>query len=96
MLNPVLNGNTYEVSENNNSQIDYSFWNPDFNFSQFRSNLVLRWEYRPGSQLYLVWSQERTGYSMPGINSVNEVMRDLGNVSPSNIFLVKINYWFSI
>lgn len=96
LLNPAINGNTYNVPENNNSHIDYSFENPDFNFSQFRSNLVLRWEYRPGSQLYLVWSQERTDYSMPGVNYVNEVMSGLGNVSPYNILLVKINYWFSI
>ena len=39
----------------------YSFANPDFSFRQFRSNLVARWEYKPGSSLYVVWSQGRTG-----------------------------------
>ena len=38
----------------------YSFANPDFSFRQFRSNLVARWECKPGSSLYVVWSQGRT------------------------------------
>jgi hypothetical protein len=96
MLNPVLNGNNYEVSENNNAQVDYTFGNPDFNFSQLRSNLVFRWEYRPGSQIYFVWSQDRTSYIMPGNNSVYNAVGDLRNVYPNNIFLIKFNYWFSV
>ncbi|MCX6120823.1 MAG: DUF5916 domain-containing protein [Ignavibacteriales bacterium] len=96
ILNPVFNGNNYEISENNIAQVNYSFGNPDFNFSQLRSNLVLRWEYRPGSQIYFVWSQDRTNYIMPGNTSVYNAVGDLGNVYPNNIFLIKINYWFSI
>ena len=38
----------------------FEFEDPNFKFLQFRSNLVIRWEYRPGSTLYLVWSQGRT------------------------------------
>jgi hypothetical protein len=95
-LHPVFIGNNYEISENNHSQIDYTFGNPDFNFSQFRSNLVFRWEYRPGSQIYFVWSQDRTNYIMPGNSSIYTVVGDLRNVYPNNIFLIKINYWFSM
>ena len=96
ILNPVLNSNNYEISENNIGQVVYSFGNPDFNFSQLRSNLVLRWEYRPGSQIYFVWSQDRTNFITPGNTSVSTAVSDLGNVYPNNIFLIKINYWFSI
>ena len=96
ILNPVLKDGSYEISENNNSVIDYTFGNPDFNFSQFRSNLVFRWEYRPGSQIYFVWAQDRTQYSMPGNNSVYDAAGDLQAVYPNNIFLIKFNYWFSI
>ena len=95
-LNTVLNGDNYQVSENNNGQVDYTFENPDFNFSQFRSNLVIRWEYRPGSQLFLVWANEGTFYEQPGIGNVNDAMSSLRNVVPGNIFLIKLNYWFSI
>jgi hypothetical protein len=96
ILDPRLNGNNYEISENYNSVVDYVFGNPDFNYSQFRSNLVFRWEYRPGSQIYFVWSQERTKYIMPGNNSVYDAAWDLRDVFPNNIFLIKINYWFSV
>jgi hypothetical protein len=96
ILNPVLKDGSYEISENNNSVIDYTFGNPDFNFSQFRSNLVFRWEYRPGSQIYFVWAQDRTQYIMPGNNSVYDTAGDLRAVYPNNIFLIKFNYWFSI
>ena len=93
-LTPTLNSsNTYLVSENNNS---YNFGNPNFNFSQFRSNLVFRWEYRPGSQFYLVWSQDRTAFSQPGSQNLNDGMSSIKGIFPNNILLAKFNYWFSI
>jgi hypothetical protein len=91
MLSPVLNANNYELLD-----IDYSFTNPDFNFYQFRSNLVFRWEYRPGSQIYLVWSQDRTNYVTPGNNSVYDALGNIKSVFPRSVFLIKFNYWFSI
>jgi hypothetical protein len=70
--------------------------NPDFAFAQFRSNLVVRWEFRPGSNIYAVWSQERTGFDMPGDPIVESTMRRLGSIAPENVFLVKGSYWFSM
>lgn len=95
-LFPVLNNNTYEVSGSNNGAVDYSFSNPDFDFSQFRSNLVFRWEYHRGAQFYLVWSQERTAFVQPGGNSLHEGLARIKSIFPVNIFLAKLNYWFSI
>jgi len=94
LVNLAQNGNTYEVYANNGPE--YSFGNPDFAFKQFRSNLVFRWEYLPGSQIYLVWSHDRTAYDQPGDGSVEAAMRSLQYVSPANIFLAKLSYWFSI
>jgi hypothetical protein len=93
---PILNGNLYAVQGIVPSQIDYSFENPDFAFSQFRSNFVFRWEYRPGSQLYIVWSQERTNYSSPNIQKLSSSFSNIPKIYPNNIFLVKLNYWFSM
>ncbi|MEK7253124.1 MAG: DUF5916 domain-containing protein, partial [Bacteroidota bacterium] len=47
----------FSVDENSDGAVDYTFSKPDFNYIQFRSNLVLRWEYVAGSEIYLVWSQ---------------------------------------
>jgi hypothetical protein len=50
----------YSVDENADGVTDYSFRRPDFNFVQFRSNLIMRWEYKAGSEIYLVWAQGNT------------------------------------
>ncbi len=94
--NPVLSGDSYLLDENNDLVADYSIGNPDFNFHQFRSNLVARWEYRLGSFIYLVWSGERTGFTDVPDASVGESFSQLGKLYPRNIFLVKLNYWFSL
>ncbi len=66
----------------------------DFNFRQFRSNLVLRWEYRPGSLLYMVWTQGRTGFEDTGEFSYGSDINDLFSVDPQNVFLIKLSYLF--
>jgi len=95
-LNPVLNMDNYEVYSDGELQPEYTFRNPDFNFQEFRSNFVIRWEYRPGSQIYLVWSQDRSRFVNPGDKSVYNTFQDISKIYPNNIFLIKINYWFSI
>src|SRR5438105_3226922 len=65
-----------------------------FNFKQFRSNVVYRWEYRPGSTLFVVWSQGRRGSAgVEGERSFGGDMNDLFNLRPDNSFLVKLSYW---
>jgi len=86
---------TYFVDEDLNGTTDYAFDNPNFNFLQFRANLVLRWEYIPGSTLYLVWSQGRTDYyTNDGFQFRNDV-RNLFDVKPHNVFLIKVSYSFN-
>lgn len=92
--NPV--DNSYTVSEINNPANTYSFGNPDYNFRQFRSNMVLRWEYSPGSTLYLVWSQGRTSTATSGNFDYENDMKELFNDVPYNVFLVKFSYWFAL
>ena len=94
--NPVMSGNKYLLDENNDDIADYSIDNPNFNFHEFRSNLVARWEYRRGSFIYLVWSSQRTGRTPDADNTIGESFRDLIKVFPNNIFLIKLNYWFSL
>ena len=67
-----------------------------FNFKQFRSNVVFRWEYRPGSALFVVWSQGRRGSAgLEGERSFSGDMNDLFNLRPDNSFLVKLSYWIN-
>ncbi|HEX9293808.1 MAG TPA: DUF5916 domain-containing protein [Gemmatimonadales bacterium] len=67
-----------------------------FNFKQFRSNLVFRWEYRPGSTLFVVWSQGRQGSTgIEGTRTFSGDLNDLFNLRPDNSFLVKVSYWIN-
>jgi hypothetical protein len=93
---PVISGDTYGFDENNDMAIDYSIQDPNFNFFQFRSNLVAKWEYRLGSFIYLVWSSERTGNDAFSDTSLGDSYKQLGKVFPNNIFLIKLSYWFSL
>ncbi len=88
--------NEYLIDENTDGSTDYKVNNPDFNFKQFRSNLVVRWEYTPGSVLYVVWSQGRTQSDNSRKFSLNEGMSNLFDVKPHNIFLMKFSYRFSM
>jgi len=74
----------------------YSIANPDFNFHEFRSNLVAKWEYRLGSFIYFVWSSERSGRTSSSHASFGDSYKELQSVFPNNIFLIKLNYWFTL
>ncbi|MBS1241081.1 MAG: hypothetical protein H6R40_508 [Gemmatimonadetes bacterium] len=66
-----------------------------FDVKEFRSNVVLRWEYRTGSALYLVWQQGRSAYgTQAGSQSWGNDVGDLFRIHPDNTFLIKMSYWF--
>ena len=93
---PIQSGNTFGFDENNDRSSDYSVQNPNFNFFEFRSNLVAKWEYRLGSFMYFVWSSGRTGNNTDSHASFGDSYKYLSNVFPNNIFLIKLSYWFSL
>ena len=73
--------------------VEESFDDPDFNVRQFRSNAVLRWEYRPGSTLYVVWSQGRDDSPDAGAFDLSRDVRGLFDTHPTNVLMVKLSYW---
>ena len=62
----------------------------------FNSNLVIRWEYDPGSTLFLVWSQSRFDYLNDGEFRLGDDLDGLFGTHPHDVFLVKFNRWFSL
>lgn len=84
----------YIIDETGDGNPDYTFDNPDFNFVQFRSNMVMRWEYIPGSTLFLVWTQSRTDFPSIEGNSFNHLYNGLFDKKAHNIFLIKYTYRF--
>ena len=67
-----------------------------FNEKQYRSNMVVRWEYKPGSSIFLVWSQGRDqGDRNLGNFAPGRDYGDLFSARPDNTLLLKASYWFS-
>jgi hypothetical protein len=85
-----------DVDENQDHVTDYSVDYPDFNMKEFKSNLVVRWEYRPGSVVYLVWSQGRSGCDSYGDFSLGRDLVNLSEIKPRDILLVKFSYRFGL
>jgi hypothetical protein len=70
--------------------------NRDFNFKSLRGNAVFRWEYQPGSTLFLVWTQERSSFEPIGDFDFRRDFSDLTRADANNIFLAKLSYYFSL
>jgi Domain of unknown function (DUF5916)/Carbohydrate family 9 binding domain-like len=89
----------YNIDENVDGKNDYQIGKGDFNVKQFLSNFVLRWEYSPGSTLFLVWSQTRSYNTDAG---QMDFFNDIGNLfnkglnTPHNVFLIKLSYRFGL
>jgi hypothetical protein len=69
--------------------------NPNFNFTSLRVNAVYRWEFRPGSTLYVVWTQQREDETTDGRFAFNQDISRMMRANGDNVFMVKVSYWFS-
>lgn len=84
------------VNENDESLLDFTLENPDFNFQEFRSNFVLRWEYKTGSTFYFVWTNTSSNYDARYNPSIIESFKNISKVKAQNAFMLKLSYWFSL
>jgi len=83
----------YQITEGTEN---YFLSRPDFSFREFHSNLVARWEYRPGSTIYLVWENRRQSrdniYTSDYLHNLEETFSS----KPVNIFMVKMSFWLGL
>jgi hypothetical protein len=95
----ITGSENYSIDEDIDGTVDYSFDKTDFNVQEFLSNFVIRWEFSPGSTVYLVWSQTRSGSTETGrmdyFNNLGDLF-DNGIEKLNNVFLVKFSYRFGI
>ncbi len=85
----------YQGGNQYSSQV--SGYNSDYNYSALNSTLLLRWEYLPGSTMYMVWTRSRPQFD-DSVNNLN-VSRDFDRLFSSganNVFLIKTSYWLNI
>ena len=84
---------TYTVDPGDGGSV-FTVDDPDFNFKSLRVNMVLRWEYSPGSTFYLVWTRNGVDDSRPGRLELGRDMRSLMGAPSDDIVLAKITNWF--
>jgi hypothetical protein len=66
---------------------------PDFNFRSVRGSAVVRWEFRPGSALYVVWNENRAGVDPTGEFRLGRNLRSISTAPSQDVFLVKLSWW---
>ena len=75
---------------------EFIFRDPDFNFRQFRLNFVVRWEYLPGSTIFLVWTNSLNDYTDVARLNIGDDIKGLFGSPSNNVFLIKVSYWFNL
>ncbi|MEE9167478.1 MAG: DUF5916 domain-containing protein [Candidatus Neomarinimicrobiota bacterium] len=86
----------YTYDTDNDGVANFELWNRDFNYKQFNSNLVIRWEYQTGSAIYLVWAQNMSDSVENGEFDVGRDLRNLFKASAEHVFLIKASYLVNI
>jgi hypothetical protein len=71
----------------------FTFDDPDFNFKSLRMNAVFRWELKPGSTFYAVWTRQQQDFASPGTFAIGRDTSALFSAPGDDIFLVKMAYW---
>ncbi|MBC8144246.1 MAG: hypothetical protein H7X80_01605, partial [bacterium] len=98
------NSSTIDLDTNNVYIVDpdgegaapvQAFRNPDFNYKSLRGTAVLRWEYLPGSTVYLVWTHKRENFADPGNMRVGRDLASLFGTAHDNILMLKVTYWIN-
>lgn len=74
----------------------FTFGDPDFNFRSLKGNAVLRWEFRPGSTLFFVWTHARSDVEPIGTMNLRHDLDALFDAQADNVFLVKVSYWIGL
>lgn len=72
----------------------FEFDDPDFNFKSLRLNAIFRWEWRRGSALYLVWTEQREDLRDPGEFSFRRDFRGVFRAAADDVLMFKMAYWF--
>jgi hypothetical protein len=70
-------------------------FNPDFNTKSLRGNIVMRWEYKPGSTLFAVWDLSQADSSRPGDFNAWRDLRTAFGAHANHVFMVKASYWLN-
>jgi hypothetical protein len=75
---------------------DFSQSDADFDIRSLKLNAVLRWEYRPGSTIFIVWQHSRNSEKSIGYFDLGDSLNSLWRTRPDNVIIIKLNYWLGV
>jgi hypothetical protein len=84
------------VDLNEDGLADFSFGDRDFNVRSLVGNAVLRWEYSPGSTIFLVWQRRQAGSTSVGDFDLDRDLEALLHAPSDDRFMIKVNYWLGL
>jgi hypothetical protein len=84
------------VDFDGDGRTDYNFSDRNFNVRSLIGNAVLRWEYRPGSTVFLVWQRQQEGDGVTGDFDFGRDVDALWGAPADNRFIIKVNYWLGL
>jgi hypothetical protein len=87
---------TQHVDLNGDGAVDWSFSDQDFNVRSLVGNAVLRWEYRPGSTIFLVWQRQQAWRTATGDFDFGRDLDALLGAPADDRFILKVNYWLGM
>ncbi|HUQ19198.1 MAG TPA: DUF5916 domain-containing protein [Gemmatimonadaceae bacterium] len=90
----ISNGRIYPNGTSNPS-VSFAVPHPDFNVGSLRGNAVMKWDWRPGSTMYVAWQQTRNSFQPIGEFAFGHDLDKLFGSVPDNIFLIKVSYWLN-
>lgn len=94
------NGTTIGTDPDGNQRVtaegqSFTIPNHDFNVRSLRSNVVIRWEWRPGSTMFVVWQQDKNADREPGLVRPGDIFDTFGTKG-DNFLAVKVSYWIPV
>lgn len=86
-------GEAVEIDVDRDDDVDFSLEEPDFRVVSLRTNAVLRWEFNPGSTLFVVWQQSRRDHINNGALNFANAFGDVLAAAGTNVLAMKVAYW---
>ena len=91
----IMGAGTLGADRNKDGVPEYEIVRPDFNVRQLRSTVVARWEYRPGSTLFVIWNHNRDRSSSDDRLRLGHDLAELGSGAGEHVLLLKLSYWWA-
>jgi hypothetical protein len=89
-------GGDVGIDVDGNGDVDFTIGEPDFRIVSLRTNVVVRWEFRAGSTLFLVWQMNRRGSEDTGNLDAAGALYDSLRAPGVNVLAAKLAYWFGL